>query len=116
MRFEGLPERFDGLLERYERLQEESEGLSEGSEGLSEGSEGLPEGSEGLQGGPGGDGRTYGRTYVRNFSPFYRTSSPVGAAAQKQFFSVRDNSALPPQIFYCEGLTVPPTMYSSLTA
>ena len=27
------------------------------------------------------DGRTYGRTYVRKISPFYRTSSPIGAAA-----------------------------------
>ena len=27
------------------------------------------------------DGRTYGRTY--KISPFYRTSSPIGAAAQK---------------------------------
>ena len=35
----------------------------------------------------GGDGRTDGwtdgRTEGQNFSPFYRTSSPVGAAAQK---------------------------------
>ena len=29
------------------------------------------------------DVRTDGRTDGRNFSPFYRTSSPVGAAAQK---------------------------------
>ena len=28
-------------------------------------------------------GRTDVRTYGRNFSPFYRTLSPVGAAAQK---------------------------------
>ena len=27
---------------------------------------------------------TDGRTDVRNFSPFYRTSSPLGAAAQKE--------------------------------
>ena len=37
---------------------------------------------QGLRASPrGADGRTYGRTYGRNFSPFYRTSSPVGAAA-----------------------------------
>ena len=30
------------------------------------------------------DGRTDGRTYGRKISPFYRTSSPIGAAAQKQ--------------------------------
>ena len=70
---EGQPEGSEGLLEG-------SEGLLEGSEGLPEGSEGLPEGFEGL---PGGPGRTYGQTYGRNFSPFYRTSSPVEAAAQK---------------------------------
>ena len=27
------------------------------------------------------NGRTDGRTYVRKISPFYRTSSPIGAAA-----------------------------------
>ena len=27
------------------------------------------------------DGRTDGRTYGRKISPFYRTSSPIGAAA-----------------------------------
>ena len=51
------------------------------------GSEGLPERSEGLPGGPGGEGWTCGRMDVRmdgqNFSPFYRTLSPVRAAAQK---------------------------------
>ena len=29
------------------------------------------------------DGRMDGRTDGRNFSPFYKTLSPVGAAAQK---------------------------------
>ena len=29
------------------------------------------------------DGRTNGRTDERKISPFYRTSSPIGAAAQK---------------------------------
>ena len=28
-------------------------------------------------------GWTYGRTYGRKISPFYRTSSPIGAATQK---------------------------------
>ena len=59
-----------------------------GSEGVPEGIEGLPEGSGGLTGGGGDrhtDGRTDGRTDVRNFSPFYRTLSPVGAAAQKGY-------------------------------
>ena len=31
----------------------------------------------------GPEGGTYGRTYIRKISPFYRTSSPIGAAAQK---------------------------------
>ena len=35
-------------------------------------------------GGPRGDGQTDERTNGRNFSPFYRTSSPTGAAAQKE--------------------------------
>ena len=34
----------------------------------------------------GGDGRTYERTYGQKISPFYRTLSPIGAAAQKQTF------------------------------
>ena len=63
------------------------EGLLEGPEGLPEGPEGLPEGPEGLPG-AGGDVRkdvvTDGWTDGRNFSPFYKTSSPVGAATQKQ--------------------------------
>ena len=58
-------------------LPEGSPDLPEGSPGLTEGSPGLPEGSPGLT------GRGYGRTNRRNFSPFYRTSSPTGAAAQK---------------------------------
>ena len=33
-----------------------------------------------------GDERTNERTDGRNFSPFYRTSSPTGAAAQKPKF------------------------------
>ena len=36
-------------------------------------------------------GRTDRRTDVRNFSPFYRTSSPVGAAAQKDGFDNNDD-------------------------
>ena len=83
---EGLPERSEGLPKGSEGQPEGPEGLSEQSEGLPEGSKGLPEGPEGLPGGPGGGrtyGRTDGRTDGRNFSPFYRTSSPVGAAAQK---------------------------------
>ena len=60
-------------------LSKGSEGQLEGSEGLPEGSEGLPEGSDRRARG----GRTYGRMDGRNFSPFYRTFSPVGAAAQK---------------------------------
>ena len=46
----------------------------EGFEGLLEGFEGLLEGSE------------VKRMDGRNFSPFYRTLSPVGAAAQKVYY------------------------------
>ena len=34
------------------------------------------------------DGRTYGRTDGRKISPFYRTSSPIGAAAQKPPYQI----------------------------
>ena len=74
------------MLEGPEGLSEGPEGLPDGPEGLPEGPEGLPEGPEGPESLPGGtDVRTYGRTDVRNFSPFYRTSSPVGAAALLPF-------------------------------
>ena len=59
---------------------EGSRGQLEGSEGQLEGFEGHLEGSEGQQRG----GRTDERTDGRKFSPFYRTSSPTRAAAQKQ--------------------------------
>ena len=62
-------------------LLEWSKGWLEGSEGWREGSEGQPAGSEGQPEG----GRTNGRMDERNFSPFYRTSSPVGAAALLPF-------------------------------
>ena len=62
-------------------------GLPEWSKVLQKGSEDLPEGREGLPEGPAGRGRTcartYGRTYKRNFSPYYRTQSPIRTAAQK---------------------------------
>ena len=55
------------------------EGQSEWSEGQLEGSEGQSEGYEGQL-----NGRTSGWAEGRNFSPFYRTSSLTGAAAQKE--------------------------------
>ena len=46
---------------------------------------GLAGWASGLAGWPrGGDGRTNVRTNGRKISPFYRTSSPIGAAAQKE--------------------------------
>ena len=60
-------------------LTEGPPGLTEGPPGLTEDPPGLSEGFEGSRGDRGTDGRTDGR----NFSPFYRTSSPLGAAAQK---------------------------------
>ena len=76
---EGLLGGFEGLLEGSEGWLEGSEGQPAGSEGQLEGSGGQPAGSEGQPEG----GHTDVRTDVRNFSPFYRTLSPVGAAAQK---------------------------------
>ena len=74
-----------GLSKRSKGLSEGSEGLPEGPEGLPEGRAGLPEGPEGLPGGPGGPGgmevRMDVQTDIWNVSPFYRTWSPVGAAA-----------------------------------
>ena len=69
-----------------------SEGQPEGCEGQPEGSEGQPEGSESLPGGTYGckDVRTDVRTDVRNFSLFYRTMSPLGAAAQKERLRKRE--------------------------
>ena len=86
------------MSERSEGQPEGSEGLSEGSKGLPEGSKCLPEGSEGqpvrpggllegsmgLPGGLGGDRWMYVRMDGCNFSPIYRTLSPVGAATQKE--------------------------------
>ena len=70
------------------RSEIQTEGQLEGSEGLLEGSEGQLVGSEGQlvgsEGQPRGDGRTDGRTNGRKISPFYRTSSPTGTAAQKE--------------------------------
>ena len=71
-----------------------SEAWLAGSEACLTGSEACLAGSEACLAGykaclagswalEGGDGRTYGRTYGRKISPFYRTSSPIGAAAQK---------------------------------
>ena len=61
-----------------------SVGLPERFKDLPQGPDGLPLRSEGL---PGGGGGVYGRMDEWmdgwNFSPFYRTLSPVGAAAQK---------------------------------
>ena len=99
----------EGLPEEPEGLPKGPEGLPEGPEGLPEGPEGLPEGPEGLSGGrracqeAGGgtdvrtDVHTDVRTDVRNFSPFYRTSSPVGAAAQKRGLAkqMHNNHRLP---------------------
>ena len=86
----GLSKGSEGQVEGSEGQPEESEGFEgqlEGSEGQPDGCEGLAEGPEGLAGDSGRGGRTYGRTDGRtdgrNFSPFYRTSSPLGAAAQK---------------------------------
>ena len=84
-----MSEGSEDLPKGLEGLPEGSEGLSEGPEGLSEGPEGLPEGPECLPGGQGG--HTYLRTYGRNFFPFYRTSSPVGAAAQKGVMIISPN-------------------------
>ena len=61
-----------------------SQDLDLALQGLSRASQHLAWASLGLaQASGGADGRTDGRTDGRNFSPFYRTSSPIGAAAQK---------------------------------
>ena len=72
----------EGLLERSEGWLEGSEGQLAGSEGQPVGSEGRPAGSEGQpEGGGQTDGQMDRRTGGQNFSPFYRTLSPVRAAA-----------------------------------
>ena len=52
----------------------------------------------------GPEGGTYERTNGRKISPFYRTSSPIGAAAQKGCYKVRKERVFPPcdlDFFYC---------------
>ena len=53
--------------------------MPEGPEGQPEGPKGLLEGPKGLAGGAGGNGHRN----CQIFSPFFRTPSPVGTAAQK---------------------------------
>ena len=60
-----------------------SENQQGGSESQPGGSEGQREGSEGQPRGGRTNERTNERTDGRKISPFYRTSSPIGAAAQK---------------------------------
>ena len=81
-RSEGLPAWSEGLPARYEGLSARSEGLSAWSEGLLAWSEGLP---SILWKGGGTNERTDRRMDGRRkISPFYRTSSPTGVAAQKR--------------------------------
>ena len=56
-----------------------SQGLNRACQGLARASLGLAWGPWGLA--PSGGGGGYGRTDRRNFSPFYSTLSPTGAAA-----------------------------------
>ena len=57
----------------------ESGGRQEGPEGQLEGSMGRPDGLRASQG-----GRMNEQMDKQSFSPFYRTLSPLGAAAQKE--------------------------------
>ena len=67
----------------YEGLPEGSEGFLEGSGRHPAGSEGHPAGSEGKPGGDGGMDRWTDRQIDKqNFSPFYKTLSPLRTAAQ----------------------------------
>ena len=72
-----------GVRTLLECLPEGPEGLPEGPEGLSVGPEALPQEPETHQEARGG--QTDVQTDVWNFSPFYRTSSPVRAAALLPF-------------------------------
>ena len=58
-------------------------GRRAGWRGLKDSRRGLRAGQRGLRTSQWGDGRTNGQTDGRNFTPFYRTSAPAGAAAQK---------------------------------
>ena len=64
-------------------MPEGSEGQPEGSEGLSEGLRACQRGLMVSQEDQGGNVWTDVRMDIWNFSPFHRTLSPVGAAAQK---------------------------------
>ena len=83
MRFEDLPARSEGLPARSEGLPARFEGLPARSEDLPARSEDLPAKSDSQSTRSDGLGGTNGRTDGRTISPFYRTSTPTGAAAQK---------------------------------
>ena len=73
-------------------LPEEPKGLPEGPKGMQEGPEELPEWTEGLPGGT--NEHMEGQMDGRNFSPFYSTLSPEGAAAQKLDLGFKSDAPL----------------------
>ena len=76
-----MSEGLESLLEGREGLPDSLEGQPDRREGLPKWPKGLSDGSQGQ----GGDAQVkmYVCTGIQNFSPFYRTLSPVKAAAQE---------------------------------
>ena len=76
----GQAQAFQDLGMASQGLAWTSQGLNRACQGLARASLGLAWASLGLAQASGG---AEGWTDGRNFSPFYRTSSPIGAAAEK---------------------------------
>ena len=76
-----FPPQASGIAGWASGLADWGSGLAGWASGLAGWASGLAGWASGLAGWPGGGRRTYGRTNERKISPFYRTSSPIGAAA-----------------------------------
>ena len=78
----GLRQSQPGLRPSQPGLRPSQPASQPQASGLAGWASGLAGWASGLAGWPrGGNGRTDRRTYVRKISPFYRTLSPIGAAA-----------------------------------
>ena len=84
------------MAKAFQGLNLASQGLDWTSQGLDLASQGLARAWVRPQGDRKTNEQTYGRMDGQNFSPFYRTLSPFGAAAQKANSRVpRDYEGVP---------------------
>ena len=93
----GLRPSQPGLRPSQPSLRPSQPGLRPNQPGLRPNQPGLRPSQPGLAGWPGGgmygqtDGRTYKQTDVRKISPFYRTLSPIRAAALPYPMKTKEN-------------------------